>query len=164
VGHKLEPLLNEAFDNIRFIKGANVNEDISSVVDELAKRFGAFDQPTSLFMLHHNSHHNELMLEKLLPPFKQSHTGKVKQSNPPLLNLTAREFFLELTDHYLVNTLHQILTVSLMVENQQRIQHLENATHHLDDKTEELQRRINALRQEEIIEEIEVILLNAANN
>jgi len=35
-----------------------------------------------------------------------------------------------------------------------------NATHHLDDKTDELKHKINALRQEEIIEEIEVILLN----
>jgi len=51
-----------------------------------------------------------------------------------------------------------------MIENQQRIQHLENAVHHLDDQTEELGRKINALRQEEIIEEIEVILLNASSN
>jgi len=44
------------------------------------------------------------------------------------------------------------------------MQHLERATRHLDDSTEELGRKINALRQEEIIEEIEVILLNAATD
>ena len=164
IGSKLKPLMNDSFLNMHFIKGANVNEDIFSVADELAKRLGAFSEPTSLLMLHHNDQHNELVLEKLLPPFKKNHAEKVVYPNPPLLNITARDFFLELTDHYLMNSLHQILTVSLMVENQQRIQHLENATHHLDDKTEELQRRINALRQEEIIEEIEVILLNATNS
>lgn len=164
VGSKLKPLLYDTTENSYFIKGANINEDIFNVVDELAKRLGAFKQPKSLFMLYHNNQHNELVLQKLLPPFMENHDGKVNYQNPPLLNLSAREFFLELTEHYLINALHQILTVSLMIENLQRIQHLENATHHLDDKTEELKRKINALRQEEIIEEIEVILLNAASN
>ncbi|RLA00909.1 MAG: hypothetical protein DRQ47_08820 [Gammaproteobacteria bacterium] len=164
VGSKLKPLMKNVFHNMHFIKGANINEDIFSVADELAKKLGAFNEPTSLLILHHNDQHNELVLEKLLPPFKKNHAEKVVYPNPPLLNITARDFFLELTDHYLMNSLHHILTISLMVENQLRIQHLENATHHLDDKTDELQRKINALRQEEIIEEIEVILLNASNN
>ena len=70
---------------------------------------------------------------------------------------------MQLVDHYLITALHKILHVSLMAENQHRIQHLERATRHLDDRTDELSHRINALRQEEIIEEFEVILLNAAS-
>jgi len=40
---------------------------------------------------------------------------------------------------------------------------LEGAVKHLDDKSEELSRQCNALRQEEIIEEIEVILLSSSD-
>lgn len=161
IGSKLHPLLMNFFQHIEFIKGANVNEDIFSVVEELARKLEAYQQPASLYALYHNTPHNELILEKLLPPFKQTRYKKIINPDPPLLNISPTDFFLELTDHYLINTLKRILYVSLMNENQQRIQHLENATHHLDDKTEELQRKINALRQEEIIEEIEVILLSS---
>ena len=51
-----------------------------------------------------------------------------------------------------------------MAENERRVQHLNAAVDHLDEKSLDLQRRANALRQEEIIEEIEVILLSGAEN
>ena len=47
-----------------------------------------------------------------------------------------------------------------MAENLRRVEHLEAAVRHLDKKAADLRRRCNALRQEEIIEEIEVILLS----
>lgn len=160
VGSKLHPLLNKTKHKVIYIKGASVVEEIFSVVDSLAQTLKVSQQTASLNALHHNSQHNELITERLLPPFKKTHYKKTNSSNPPLLNLTSRDFFLDLTEHYLFNSLHRILYMSLMFENQHRIQHLENATHHLDEKTEELKHKINALRQEEIIEEIEVILLN----
>ena len=164
VGSKLHPLLNEDKHNIVYVEGAGVIEEVFSVVGSLAKILAAYQQPASLYVLHHNSQHNDLIVERLLPPFKKTHYEKSNDYNPPLLNMTNRDFFLDLTDHYLFNALHQILYVSLMIENQHRIQHLENATHHLDDKTDELKHKINALRQEEIIEEIEVILLNVSSS
>jgi F-type H+-transporting ATPase subunit gamma len=82
-------------------------------------------------------------------------------NNPPMLNLSATRLFIDLTENYLFTALHRVLYDSLMSENQSRVQHLENAVNHLDDKTSDLQRQVNALRQEEIIEEIEVILLNS---
>ncbi len=66
-------------------------------------------------------------------------------------------------DHYLFAALHEILYASLNAENHQRVAHLEGAVKHLDDESAELARQCNALRQEEIIEEIEVILLSAAS-
>jgi len=164
VGNKLHPLLNEDNHNMIYVEGADVVEEVFSVVASLAKTLAVYQQPASLYVLHHNSQHNDLIVERLLPPFKETHYEKANDSNPPLLNLTPRDFFLDLTDHYLFNALHRILYVSLMIENLHRIQHLENATHHLDDRTDELRYKINALRQEEIIEEIEVILLNSSSN
>jgi F-type H+-transporting ATPase subunit gamma len=56
--------------------------------------------------------------------------------------------------------LHEIFYASLMAENQRRMQHLEGAIHRLHEKTDGFARRCRALRQEEITEEIEVILLS----
>ena len=163
VGSKLHPLLNETNHKVIYVEGAGVVEDVFNVVDSLAKILAESKQTVSLDVLYHSNNHNQLIIERLLPPFKEILNKKINYSTPPLLNLTTQEFFLDLTEHYLFNSLHRIMYVSLMIENQHRIQHLEKATHHLDEKTDELKHKINALRQEEIIEEIEVILLNISN-
>jgi F-type H+-transporting ATPase subunit gamma len=49
--------------------------------------------------------------------------------------------------------------VSLLAENQYRVQHLEGAVHRLNERLAELSTRAKSLRQEEITEEIEMILL-----
>ena len=162
VGNKLHPLLNKKYNNI-CIEGASVVEDISNVVDSLSAIFTTQKKLSSLYVMHHDSNNNTLKIDKLMPPFKELDYEKKVHLNPPSINLTSRDFFLELTEHYLFNLLNGILYSSLMVENHRRVQHLENATHHLDNKTDELKHKINALRQEEIIEEIEVILLNSSN-
>lgn len=163
LGKKLHPLMDDFSQQIVYLDGADVAEEIANVVDSLAQILSAHQPPAALYAVHHNNHHNEYKVERLLPPFTQLQGERKYYASPPLLNLSAEDFFLELTEHYLYNALHRILYLSLMVENQQRIQHLENASRHLDEKTAELQLKINALRQEEIIEEIEVILLNASS-
>jgi F-type H+-transporting ATPase subunit gamma len=70
---------------------------------------------------------------------------------------------LELVDQYLFAALHELLYTSLMAENQQRVMHLESAVRHLDEELSELNRQINILRQEEITEEIEVLLLSTGS-
>ena len=162
VGNKLHPLMNVTNNNIN-IEGASIVEDISNVVDSLSAILTTHQKLSSLYVIHHDTNSNKLIIDSLIPPFKELHYEKISYLNPPILNITARDFFLEITEHYLYNQLYGILTSSLMVENHRRVQHLENATHHLDTKTDELKHKINALRQEEIIEEIEVILLNAPN-
>ncbi|MCK5120429.1 MAG: F0F1 ATP synthase subunit gamma, partial [Methylococcales bacterium] len=61
------------------------------------------------------------------------------------------------------SSLQNILYTSLTAENNQRLQHLDNAVRHLDKATEKLHKKSQIYRQEEITEEIEVILLNAEN-
>jgi F-type H+-transporting ATPase subunit gamma len=50
-----------------------------------------------------------------------------------------------------------------MAENQQRVLHLESAVGRLDEELADFDRQINVLRQEEITEEIEVLLLSTAS-
>lgn len=164
VGNKLHPLLSDSSSNLIKLPGADIAEEIFTIVEQLSLHLAQHTQAASLYVLHHNNLHNELTAKKLLPPFQDINILSSTQPTPPILNMESREFFIELTDHYLFSALHRILYISLMIENQRRIQHLENALQHIDNKNEELSRKINALRQEEIIEEIEVILLNASSN
>ena len=106
---------------------------------------------------------HQILMQKLLPPFQHYLGKKPVHPHKPILNVTSEKFLLELTDHYLLATLHEILFTSLMAENHRRVQHLEGAVQHMDDKNNELISKCNALRQEEIIEEIEVILLSTTS-
>ncbi|MFW2374560.1 MAG: F0F1 ATP synthase subunit gamma [Gammaproteobacteria bacterium] len=164
IGNKLHPLLSDQFSNLVTLSGADIAEEIFLVVENLSQKLARYPQPASLYVLHHNHLHNQLISERLLPPFQDTSYPSTKHQSPPLLNMEPKTFFMELIDHYLFSALHRIFYISLMIENQRRIQHLENALQHIDSKNEELSRKINALRQEEIIEEIEVILLNASSN
>ena len=47
-----------------------------------------------------------------------------------------------------------------MAENRRRLQHMEGAIQRIQEKAGEMQRKHNMLRQEEITEEIEVIMLS----
>jgi F-type H+-transporting ATPase subunit gamma len=164
VGRKLHPLLEDDERVAARIAGASIVEEVPTalqlLVDQLAElqaRVGNL----SLYGIYHDE--DGIMTEQLLPPFQQTvHTPSVHRY-PPLLNLPAETFLLDLADHYLFAALHRMLYTSLMAENHRRVAHLGVAVQHLDEESAELARRCNALRQEEIIEEIEVILLSSAS-
>jgi len=82
-------------------------------------------------------------------------------TDPPLLYLPPRVFLAELIDLYLFALLHTIFYSALMAENRARMSHLEGAIQRLDRETRELELKRNLLRQEEITEEIELLMLSA---
>ena len=57
--------------------------------------------------------------------------------------------------------MHELFYGSLMAENTRRLQHMDNAVRRIEQESEELLLKRNMLRQEEITEEIEVIMLSA---
>jgi F-type H+-transporting ATPase subunit gamma len=93
--------------------------------------------------------------ERLLPlaPPPQPH-----RAHPPRLQLAPPAFFAELLDQYLLAALYGLLYESLAAENRQRLAHMEHAINRLDETLAHLALERNALRQEKIVEEIEVIL------
>jgi F-type H+-transporting ATPase subunit gamma len=60
-------------------------------------------------------------------------------------------------EHYLFHSLFALLLRSLYVENHMRLMQMESALNHLKHGTEDMQRKRNRIRQEEIVEEIELI-------
>jgi F-type H+-transporting ATPase subunit gamma len=164
IGHKLEPLLTEDERVAAVIDGASVVEEVPAVLQQVVKELAALQASVgslSLYGLHHGE--DGVGMTKLLPPFQAPKGDSTHHHLPPLLYLPPESFLLDLTDHYLFAALHQMLYASLMAENHRRVAHLEVAVRNLDEHSAELARRCNALRQEEIIEEIEVILLSSAS-
>jgi F-type H+-transporting ATPase subunit gamma len=174
-------LCNRLVDNplevIASIAGANVAEEVPAILNRLIDTISSLPVAKSdinkatiavpslqLTVIYHDSIPGQITRRQILPPFPRQQRRKIRYGNPPILNLEPSEFFSNLVDHYLFAVLHEIFYISLMAENQRRIQHLEGAVKHLDDETVNLRRKSQIYRQEEITEEIEVILLNSEIN
>jgi F-type H+-transporting ATPase subunit gamma len=92
---------------------------------------------------------------------EQAERADLRQGYPPLIDIAAERLLGELLDHYLFALTHAWLFAALMAESQRRMEHPEQAGQHPEHRLEELGKRRNRLRQEEIVEEIEVILLTS---
>jgi len=165
IGHRLCSLLENDARVAATIENASVAEEVTSVLGRLVNELSALQEQNRMLNLYGLYHGVEggIVMQKILPPFQQYLQKQPLFPYPPALNETPQQFLVKLTDHYLFAVLHEMLYTSLMAENHQRMTHLDGAVKHLDDESTELARRCNAMRQEEIIEEIEVILLSAAN-
>jgi F-type H+-transporting ATPase subunit gamma len=162
VGHKLHALLEDDESVAAFVEGASVVEEVPAVLESLIHTLDSLrlsDKGIVLYGVCYDD--DEPALVPLLPPFTQESDVEPKFAFPPILNVPADEFLRDLEDHYLFAALNHMLYASLMSENQRRVSHLEGAVRHLEEESGELTRKCRALRQEEIIEEIEVILLSA---
>ncbi len=144
--------------------GPTVAEDVTPTLNRLVPEILRLQEDQSchgLLVLHHRSRAASPSQNQLLPPFAQLPSPAPKYLLPPLLNLSPERYFAGLVRHYLFAALHEIFYTSLMAENQRRIQQLEGAIQRLEEKNADLARQSRVLRQEEITEEIEVLLLSA---
>ncbi|MDX2461016.1 MAG: F0F1 ATP synthase subunit gamma [Gammaproteobacteria bacterium] len=165
VGRKLHPLLESKSRVPAIIDGASTVDEVAEVIKRLVDAIAALQMrhgPLSVSVLHHTVDASGIAFDRLVPPFERFRNGRQRFPYPPVMNLQPQAFFLELTDQYVFAALHEVLYASLMAENHRRVRHLEGAVRHLDDRSCALRRKCNALRQEEIIEEIEIILLSAS--
>ncbi|MCG6976837.1 MAG: F0F1 ATP synthase subunit gamma [Acidiferrobacterales bacterium] len=165
VGRKLHLLLEHDARVAAYIDGVNVVEEAYSTLNQIVHELTELrlkHGPVSLSGLYHGEEGN-IAMQILLPPLQHVARKPQRFSYPPELNLPPRDFLMKLADQYLFAALYEMLYTSLMSENQLRVSHLDGAVQYLDDESANLARRSNTLRQEEIIEEIEVILLSAAN-
>ena len=147
------------------LSGANCSDEISQVLGNVTDGISELHRQHTLFnlsVLFHQDEHLNITMRAILPPFKNI-DRQSEYKNEPLINLQSTQFLLELIEHYVFSSLQDILYTSLAAENNQRLQHLDNAVRHLDETTEKLHKKSQVYRQEEITEEIEVILLNEDN-
>ncbi|CAB4243272.1 F0F1-type ATP synthase, gamma subunit [Methylacidimicrobium sp. AP8] len=148
----------------RALAGPSVWEEVAgflprlmAAIRELVER-GA----TGLIVVFHESDRESIEERRLLPlPIAAEKLRKRVPGPAPLLQIPARDFSEDLVETYLLAALHEALYSSLAAENRKRMEHMQNALDQLDKRVAELTNAANRLRQEEITEEIEVILLSA---
>ncbi|HYQ91092.1 MAG TPA: FoF1 ATP synthase subunit gamma [Candidatus Competibacteraceae bacterium] len=149
---------------VAVLEGAMVTEEAPRVLTRLVQELDRLLpelvlSPTHLGLIGHGSEDDTVQLRRLFPILTP--TKLPLFSHPPRLYLAPERLFAALVEHYLFAVLQQWLYNSLLAENRRRLQHLENAIRRLERTTAELERQYQVLRQEEITEEIEVIMLSA---
>ncbi len=164
VGEKLADTWPKGDDDVIRIRAPSIADEVPAALGELldaVERTVAEhpDDALSLVVVHHDR--KGVRTRQLLPLPEPRHPRPAPPF-APLLNLAPRDCFDGLADQYLYALLHAVFFDSLFEENRRRLQHMDLALHRLDEQLETLQRRQNQQRQEEIIEEIEVILLTAS--
>jgi len=149
------PLLAATLD------GPTVAEDVPGVLSRLMDALHdvrrQMEGQVGLLAAAHNVE-GEPEVRRLLPV---SRPRAPHFANPPRLQLPPSEFFARLMEHYLVAALDGLFYGSLVAENRRRMEHMEHATGRLDETLAALTLKRGALRQEEIVEEIEIIMLSA---
>jgi F-type H+-transporting ATPase subunit gamma len=107
--------------------------------------------PCRINLLQHRGHGVEPLTLWPLPP-------AVVSTVQPRTYMPVAQLAAELQAHYLLHSLAHALLVSLKTENRQRLQQMDAARDHLQNLSQQLLLRMNVLRQQEIVDEIEVIL------
>ena len=154
-----EPGVTSSFD------APSVAEEVQPVLQRLMTALSELqagtrpDEPIAVTVFAHREGESSVVVRSIVPvPAAASATAQFPY--PPLLNVAPRTFYSALADHYLWAQMHDVFYGSLMAENRRRLRHMESATQRIRDKAALLQQKFNRLRQDEITEEIEVILLS----
>jgi len=164
VGGKLAAKLEGDTRITASLAGASVVDEVDSVLVKLMETLTGLSARDSVGPLRlrvfHRQPEEERVEVTVLQPFQRPQSKNSRFGHPPLLYLKPRSFLSGLAEQYLFAELHELLYRSLMAENQRRMQHMDAAVRRLERTSVELLRRRNTLRQEEITEEIEVIMLS----
>jgi F-type H+-transporting ATPase subunit gamma len=163
VGEKLSGKLREMGIAADSLTGLTTVEDVPEVLlavveklRELAARHGVLQ--LTIVHHHYDGRTQEIRSHR---PFHHLSPAAPHSGYPPLLNVTPETFFPQLLDHFLFAVLQGVLYASLAAEHQLRLQHLQGAIEHIDKRSAVMIQRYNNLRQEQITEEIELIVLSA---
>ena len=165
VGNKLAGKLADDRRVAAFLDGASVAEEVEPVLMKLMETLsGPKAQHTRNGLLRltvfHHAANEEAIKVSVLQPFRRPESNSTRFPYPPLLNLEPQSFLAGLAEQYLFAALHELLYSSLMAENQRRMQHMDSAVRRLERTSSDLLLKRNTLRQEEITEEIEIIMLS----
>jgi F-type H+-transporting ATPase subunit gamma len=166
VGRKLATIMEGDRRVAARLDGPAVAEEVQPVLVRLMDTMRELQArqelycPLDLTVIHHSSDAEGLRIQ-VHQPFRQIRRQAATFSYPPIVNLDPFTFVTGLFDQYLYAVLHEVFYSSLMAENLRRFQHMEQAIRRLDENISDLALKRNVLRQEEITEEIEIIMLSA---
>lgn len=155
IGERLHDLLPERETTLR-VPGANGGLDASAAIEEILPAIAGLRQKrrgrAGLIACFRDDH--GACAERLLPLADNQISPA---GYPPYVYAAPAETAAGIAEHYLFHRMLAILLRSIRVENHMRLMQMEDALHHLEEGSGELIRQRNRLRQEEIVEEIELM-------
>jgi F-type H+-transporting ATPase subunit gamma len=147
------------------LEGASAAEEVPAVLMRTLDALQNMRPPEAgaglnLWAVHHDMDQGAVRLEEITAI--RPNTGQPAEfATPPVVNMDPARFLVELIEQHLFALLTRIFYSSLMSENRFRLAHMENATRRIETRAEDMTRRRNILRQEEVTQEIELIVLSA---
>jgi F-type H+-transporting ATPase subunit gamma len=164
VGSKLAARLEGDPRLVGRVEGPSVAEEVSPA---LLRLLGALQEQQvrhpggalEIWAVYHDSDQGQVRMDEITA-IRPRAPGEPEFSSPPLLNLEPARFLMELIEHHLFALLTRVFYSSLIAENRFRLAHMEHATRRLENKAEEMTRKWNILRQEEVTQEIALIILS----
>jgi F-type H+-transporting ATPase subunit gamma len=167
VGRKLALKLIDDSRVVQVLDGPNVVEEIPAVILTVLKSLEdvSIQRHSALHLGQWNIIFSEEKQEQIqvtrLQPFKEFFIPSANNfSVPPVLNLSSDIFLAEFINNYLFSMFHSVFYKSFFVENRQRLFHLNKALDRLDSKKNTVNGHLKLVRQEEITEEIQIIMLS----
>ena len=112
-------------------------------------------------LIHQGSTGNQNQVEVVSPFSLKPVINTTSRKLAPLLNLSPQELYPQLFEQYLFSVLYKAFYLSFLTENRERLRHMDGALRTLEKNWNHLRRVSNELRQEEITEELEIIMLSA---
>lgn len=168
VGRKLAAKFSNEIRVAKVVDSPNTAEEIPNTiynlmksVEQLSSEMSIKLDPTLWAILFNEEKKNILEAESWHPFVEFKNKSKYLSSQKPLLNFAPEIFVTDFVEQYIYSMLNFIFYKSFIAENYLRSRHLEAALQRLDEKVIKLKRSLNILRQEEITQEIQVIMLSA---
>jgi F-type H+-transporting ATPase subunit gamma len=155
IGERLHDLLPES-DKVLHIPGANGGLDAAATIEEILPAIAESRQryrgTAGLIACFRGD--RGASSQRLLP---LTEAQPDVSGFPPHIYAAPDKTAAGIAEHYLFHQILAILLRSIRVENHMRLMQMENALHHLEEGSSGLIRQRNRLRQEEIVEEIELM-------
>ena len=150
---------------LAILEGASIARELAGVLEGVAARLeheqaANIDAPLQVRVLYHDPE-TDAPVERVILPLPLPRTKPPRHAFPPRLNLPPMQFMARLAEQAMLMSLQEVFASSLLAENRRRLEHMDNALRRLDRITEDLSRKLNAYRQEDITMEIETIMLSA---
>lgn len=162
VGRKLASKLEGDPRVTGILDGPSAAEEIAGAIAELARCLARFPSARWTLIHHRNEESNGQVL--LVDPFTPRPRASARGGAfPPLLNVAPERLHGSLLEQYLFSILYRAFYQSFFAENRERLRHMEGALSSVDREWGRMRRLGNVLRQDEITEELEIIMLSVTS-
>lgn len=156
VGRKIGSKLGGHPRLLDTLEGPSTTEEIPFVVSRLVARLASVPS-TGWAIIHREDSPEKTLVVK--PYENKTRSGTRTFPYPPLLNMPPEDLYPKLMEQYLFFLLYRSFYRSFLEENRERLRHMEGALDFLEKNLNRLKGESNLLRQEEITEELEILLL-----